>query len=112
MKKPRIKAGDWIVVTAHDIDGIDQHYEHTLGKPKYLYQLGSGGKVIYVDSGVPLVEFHWGKYNYQQDQYKEQPIYHNIQGAKGGWFVDPYCLTVLPKDLTIKEMKALAKVMI
>jgi len=107
----KVKVGDWIVVTKQADDGMDAHYEHDADNPKYLYTIGSGGKVIYVDRGTPLVEFYWGKYNYQQGYYKQQAKDHGIQGAKGGWYVDKNCLTVLPKGLKINEMKALGKVL-
>jgi hypothetical protein len=107
-----IKVGDWIIVTKRAEDEMDMHYESTEDKPKYLYEIGSGGKVIHItEHDDPLVEFYWGKYNYQQENYKYQAEEQGIKNAKGGWYVCRYCLTVLPPNLTIKQMRALGKVM-
>lgn len=106
----KVKVGDWIIVTKRAEDDLDVHYEHDPNKPKYLYHLGSGGRVIHVDRGTPLVEFRWGRYNYQQTNYRYQAKEKELQ-AKGGWYVDKNCLTVLPKGLTIKQMRALGKVL-
>jgi hypothetical protein len=106
----KIKVGDWIVVTQREKHGLDEHYEHTEENPKYLYGIGAGGRVIHVDRGTPLVEFHWGRYNYQQTNYQYQAKEKELQ-AKGGWYVGKNCLTVLPKGLTIKQMRALGKVL-
>lgn len=105
----QVSVGDWITVVRIDTDGLDIYGDFSDENPKYLYEVGSGGKVIYVDDGMPLVEFYWGKYIYQQDTYKEQAMTYDCPDAEGGWFVDKNCLTVLPKGLTIKEMQALSK---
>ena len=109
----KVEVGDWVVVMKRAEDEMDMHFDSTELYPKYLYELGSGGKVIWVtEHDDPLVEFYWGKYNYQQNHYKIQAHELGLYEAKGGWYVDKYCLTVLPKGLTLNEMKALAKVMI
>lgn len=112
MNEVEIEVGDWVLVTKRSEDGLDHHHDYTNEEPLYLYNIGSGGKVIFCRHGDFLVEFYWGKYNYQQAYYKEQAKEVGVHDAKGGWYVDKNCLTVLPKGLTREEMKALGKVMI
>ena len=108
----KIEVGDWVLVTKRSEDGLDCHWDYSDEEPRYLYDIGSGGKVLAYGNGDWLVEFYWGKYNYQQALYKEQPKDVGVHDAKGGWYVDKNCLTVLPKGLTREQMKALGKVMI
>ena len=108
----KIKVGDWVLVTKRSEDGLDCRWDYSDEEPKYLYNIGSGGKVISVDKRDVLVEFYWGKYNYQNPNYKNQALELGLPEHKGGWYVSKYCLTVLPKKLKINEMKAIARLMI